>query len=225
MTYYIYCITNKLNNKSYVGQSVDVEERWKNHIYDAKRKNGKTAQNKKFAIQNAILKYGEDNLIWQIIDQLKTLEEANEAEEFYIAYLQTLATNGYNLLPGGNNRTLLEISKQKISDTLKKTSFFVGKKGEDHPNFGTKQSEERKLENSLRFSGDSGSGKKIDSTIARQIYIDYMSDITISLKDLVEKYNIKKSAISNITHKKCWKEVTKDLPDINFNIRLKSKYH
>jgi group I intron endonuclease len=225
MGYEIYCITNKTNNKSYVGQSIDANERWKDHIYDAKRQIGKTAINKKYPIHNAIAKYGETGFIWQIIDQCDTIEEANELEEFYIAYLQTLAPNGYNLLPGGNNRTLLESSKKKISNTLKKTSWFIGRKGADHPNYGTTQSEDRKREQSLRSSGDDSNGKKINSQTARQLYLDYLHDTTISMKNLVEKYGIKKSAICNILHKKCWKEATKDLPDIDFSIHLKSKYY
>ena len=35
----IYKIQNKLNGKIYVGQSVDIERRWKEHISDAKNEN------------------------------------------------------------------------------------------------------------------------------------------------------------------------------------------
>ncbi len=161
MTHEIYCITNKANNKSYIGQSIDATERWKDHVYDAKRQIGKTAISKKFPIHNAIAKYGTDGFVWQVIDHCDNISDANELEEFYIAYLQTLAPNGYNLLPGGNNRTLLANSRKKISDTLKKTSYFIGKKGPEHPNYGTTQSEKRKKANSLRFSGDGSSVKKM----------------------------------------------------------------
>jgi group I intron endonuclease len=215
MTYSIYRITNKLNNKSYIGQSVDVEERWKKHLYDAKRTIGKTATSKKFPIHNALLKYGEDNFSWEIIKTVETLEEANQAEEQLIAQLQTLCPNGYNLLPGGDNRTLPESSKKKISDTLKKTSFFVGKTGILHPNFGTKQSEERKQAQSLRQSGDGSAGKKINSQIARQIYFDYINNENTNAIELGEKYGLKQVAILNILHKKSWKDATKDLPNIN----------
>jgi group I intron endonuclease len=214
MTYYIYCITNKTNNKSYVGQSIDVKNRWYKHILDAKRVSGKTAITKKFAIQNAINKCGEDNFTWQIIDQVETIDEANESEEFFIAYLQTLSPNGYNLLPGGNNHHLTEMVKQKISDTLKITSFFIGKQGADHPNYGRKISQHNRDNLSLIFSGDGANNKKINGQIARSIYLDYLNDDTSNAIRLSQKYGLKQVAILNILNKKSWKEATKDLVDI-----------
>lgn len=223
MTYYIYAITNKKNNKSYIGQSINAKERWKDHIYDAKRTVGKTAINKKFPIHTAIAKYSEDGFIWQIIEQCETLEEANELEEFYIGYLQTLAPNGYNLLPGGNNRRIAESTKKKISDKLKIVGSFVGKRGAAHPNFGRIVSREEKDNLSKKFSGDGSSGKKINSQIARQIYLDFLEDQTISIVKLGEKYGLKNIATTNIINKKCWKNATKDLPNINLKDRTRGE--
>lgn len=175
---------------------------------------GKTAITKKFAIQNAINKYGENNFLWQIIEQVGTLEQANEAEEFYISYLQTLSPNGYNLLPGGENRHLLESTKQKISDTLKITSFFIGKQGPEHPNYGREISQNNKNHLSLIFSGDNSNNRKINSQIARAIYLDYLNDDKINAIQLGQKYGLKQVAVLNILNKKSWKEATKDLLNI-----------
>jgi group I intron endonuclease len=198
-----------------VGQSVDAEERWKEHIYDAFRIS--TKNYKKYAIQNAIFKYGIDAFTWEIIEEVKTIEESNDAEEFYIAYLNTLSPNGYNLTTGGKNFRRSEETKKKISEKLKIVSSFKGKKGVLHPNFGIHFSEERKLQQSIKLSGDNSSGKKINSVIAREIYLDYINHLTI--KELTNKYILKKVAILNILNKKCWKQATKDLP----NISLKRK--
>jgi group I intron endonuclease len=214
MDYSIYCITNKLNGKSYIGQSCKVEERWKNHILDAKRVVGKTVASKKYALQNAILKYGEDNFSWEIIKIVETLDEVNQAEEFYIAYLQTLFPNGYNLLPGGKNRHPTEIVKQKISDTLKITSFFIGKKGADHPNYGRHITEEIKIKQRAKLSGDNGPNKKITSEIAKEIYLKCLNDSTLTAKDLATEYRIGHSTVLNILNKKSWKKVLNDLPTI-----------
>lgn len=222
MIWYIYCITNKINKKSYVGQTVDINERWKNHVRNAKHENLSYLK-KKFAIQNAILKYGKDAFEWQIIDQFNTLEEANEAEEFYIAYLQTLTPNGYNILRGGNNRQCREETKKKISETLKITGSFVGKKGSLHPNYGTHLSEERKQKQSIALSSDNGPNKKITSIIAKQIYLEYLNNQNISAQDLATKYGLGKSTICNILHKKSWKKVLKDLPDLTIRQRWTPK--
>jgi len=218
MTHYIYCITNKTNNKSYVGQTEDYEERRKNHKRDANRQTNKKAA-RHFAFQNALIKYGSENFIWQIIDQVDTLEEANEAEEFYIAYLGTLTPNGYNILRGGNNRKLGQETKEKIRAKLKIVGSFVGKKGKDHPNYGTTLSNDRKQQLSEMFSGDNGANKKINSTIAYNIYTEYLNNENITGRDLAKKYNLRPSTISNILNKRSWKNALKDLPTINIKER------
>lgn len=220
MTYHIYCITNKINNKSYIGQSIDAISRWKDHISDAKRKFGKTANNKKFAIHNAINKYGKENFIWQIIETVDTIDESNEAEEFYISYWNTIAPNGYNLKYGGKNHKLSEETKIKISNTLKRIGTILSNKGVDHPNFGNKLSNERKEYLSKKFSGDNGANKKITAEIAKEIYLKYLNDMSQTCYSLKIEYGLKSdSTISNILTKKSWKEVLKDLPAINTSKR------
>ena len=53
----IYKITNKINNKIYIGQSINYEKRIKEHIYA--RKNEKKHLNQ--IIDIAIKKYGKEN--------------------------------------------------------------------------------------------------------------------------------------------------------------------
>jgi Mor family transcriptional regulator len=59
--------------------------------------------------------------------------------------------------------------------------------------------------------------------MARQIYLDYINDITINAKDLIKKYPIKYGAILNILNKKCWKDATKDLPDAYIQERVRGE--
>jgi group I intron endonuclease len=138
--HYIYCITNKLNNKSYVGQTENLEDRWSNH----KRDGEKLYKGRVYAFQNALHKYGNDSFTWQVIETHDNIDDANEAEEFFIDYLGTLVPNGYNIKRGGNNHKLSEETKNKISEKLKITGSFVGKKGQLHPNFGKKLTQEHK---------------------------------------------------------------------------------
>lgn len=224
MTHYLYCITNKINNKSYVGQSIDPKERWRKHMWDVKRQTGKTAQSKKFAIHNAIAKYGEYNFEWQIIDQVNTEQESNELEIFYIQYLNTLFPNGYNLTHGGDNHSLTYEARKKISDTLKTTSSLIGKKGKTHPRFGVVPTQAERDNLSKKFSGENGANTKISAIAARTIYVEYLNDEKIFPIRLSEKYNLGINTIRNILKKKSWKEVLKDLPDVNLKQRMaKSK--
>lgn len=100
---YIYCITNKVNGKKYVGQTkTDIPTRWRGHKSDVTNPKAQ-----KFAIHLAMQKYGIDNFNIQQIEKLEnfTPEELssllNDKEIFYIKSFQTLAPNGYNLTEGG----------------------------------------------------------------------------------------------------------------------------
>lgn len=93
----IYKITNIVNNKVYVGQSVDITERWKQHQYKAFNCN-EIAYNS--AIQAAFRKYGIENFLFEVLEECE-IEELDEKEREWISKLNTLSPNGYNILVGG----------------------------------------------------------------------------------------------------------------------------
>lgn len=91
MVGFIYKITNKVNGKSYIGQTrKSVEFRWRQH------KNSKD----NYDLHNAIRKFGEDNF------EITTLKECDYSELdkweiYYIAQYNTFR-NGYNMTKGGS---------------------------------------------------------------------------------------------------------------------------
>ena len=87
----IYVITNKINNKQYVGQSVNAEERFRGHC--------KNYTSEVSLINRAIKKYGKDNFELQILES--QIENYNEREKYWIKTLNTLVPNGYNIAEGG----------------------------------------------------------------------------------------------------------------------------
>ena len=89
----IYKITNNLNQKSYIGQSIDILTRWKQHIYEA---NHNRLNN---TIYQAIRKYGIDNFTFSVLEECQK-EQLNEQERYWITYYNTY-NNGYNSTPGG----------------------------------------------------------------------------------------------------------------------------
>ena len=93
----IYKITNKINGKIYVGQSVNIAERWKQHEYKAFNSK-ELAYNS--AIHQAYRKYGIENFVCEVIEQCRP-EELDEREIYWIQELNSLVPNGYNILSGG----------------------------------------------------------------------------------------------------------------------------
>jgi group I intron endonuclease len=97
----IYKITNKINDKSYIGQTIqNLNKRWKNHCYDALKKLDK------FKFYNAIRKYGKDCWSLEIIEEVDNEVLLNEREYYWIAYYDTFK-NGYNSTSGGERGKLL----------------------------------------------------------------------------------------------------------------------
>lgn len=62
----------------------------------------------------AIIKYGWDNIIHEILEENLTLREANIKEKYYIQEFNSLTPNGYNLTTGGEGYILAEEVKEKL---------------------------------------------------------------------------------------------------------------
>lgn len=109
----IYKVTNKINGKIYIGQTKQsLRKRWNDHCC-------RQEKNRSHYFYRAVQLHGKENFIVEQIDSAGTLEALNVLEEFYIKKFNSLAPNGYNLLPGGENRACHDETREKISQTLK----------------------------------------------------------------------------------------------------------
>lgn len=88
----IYKITKKENGKSYIGQSVNVQERINQHRW--KHDNNSP-------IDRAIAINGQDAYTFEIIEECP-LEKLAEREQYWIAYYNTYKGFGYNCNEGGS---------------------------------------------------------------------------------------------------------------------------
>lgn len=97
----IYKITNLINGKVYIGESVDIYRRWEQHKKIGKSKNGYKRDAVK-PLYRAMHKYGLDNFLFEIIE-ICCPEDRFERETYWIAYYDcTLKNNkGYNQNYGG----------------------------------------------------------------------------------------------------------------------------
>ena len=97
----IYCFTNKLNGKKYVGQSKQLNRRYHLHINDALNQDKAKYDTSPF--HAAIRKYGIENFNYEILEECK-ISELNEKEIYWIEKLHSyILESGYNLTKGGDN--------------------------------------------------------------------------------------------------------------------------
>jgi group I intron endonuclease len=192
---YIYLITNKINGKKYIGQTIqnDINKRWTSH----KNLKNKTVGN---ILYNAYKKYGVNNFEYKIIC-ICFNDDTNKYEEEYIKKYNTIYPNGYNLLPGGNNRKHNEYTKKQISENLK---------GSKNPNYGVKKTLEQIKQMSERMKGEKNHAygkkfteeeiqKKIDmfknnpeikTKISNSLKEYYKKNVGISKNKKVEQYDL-----------------------------------
>lgn len=86
----IYCITNQVNGKHYIGQSTDISKRWQQHIQTAK-----TGDNMSL-IHKAMREYGINNFFFEVLVYCPHYE-LTYWERFYVLALNTQTPYGYNV--------------------------------------------------------------------------------------------------------------------------------
>jgi group I intron endonuclease len=129
----IYLITNKINGHTYIGQSKDIEKRWKDH----KIMHGSRG----WYLQNAFKKYGAENFNFEVLEEC--LEENLDIKEIeYISKYKSEGKAEYNLAEGGYGNPFKYMSEEKYQQYLENLS--KSKSGENHPNYGKHLSDETK---------------------------------------------------------------------------------
>lgn len=124
MTCGIYKITNLINNKIYIGKSVNIQKRWNQH------KNAKDSS----PIHLAIQKYGINNFVIDILEECSR-DELDQKEKYWIQKYNSCFGDGYNATIGGDGSShSVKLSHEellKIIDLLqnsKETFSEIGKK-------------------------------------------------------------------------------------------------
>ena len=136
----IYGIHNLVNDKWYVGQSINIDLRWKHHRW---------ALYNEYHYNTHLLyswsKYGADKFQFVVLEECGC-DELNAKEIYWIDKLHAL-TNGYNICEGGNSTRgckWTDVTKQK---------FAKNRLGELNPFYGKHHSKEWKTTFSNRQRG------------------------------------------------------------------------
>jgi group I intron endonuclease len=139
----VYMIVNKINGKRYVGSAVNLEKRWKEHLY-ALRGGYHTIR-----FQRSYNKYGEKSFEFIIMEEVKDKNQLIPREQTWLDWYKSyLPENGYNINRIANSVLGLihsEKSKQQMS---------ISKKGMVGTWLGRKHSKETRERMSLDRKGE-----------------------------------------------------------------------
>lgn len=122
----IYQILNKITGKSYVGKSKDYQNRFLNHKKAARNKCNRR-------LYDSMNHHGIENFELILLEELGnvTRQEASDKETFWVAKLNTMMPNGYNMTPGGDGGNTIEFwsdaDKKKLWDQQGKSRTGIKK--------------------------------------------------------------------------------------------------
>lgn len=148
----IYTIRNLINNKIYIGSSVNIYSRWHHHKKTLNNKNHHSQH-----LQSAWNKYGKENFEFKIIEVVdRSIGDFKQIiidrEQFYLDKFKPFdIENGYNICksagsPLGYKHTENAKAKMKLNHHRKK--------GKEHPNYGRKLTDEHKQKISSNLTGE-----------------------------------------------------------------------
>lgn len=147
----IYKITNNINGKIYIGQSIDIETRWYHHKKSAFSPDYK-GYNK--YLYKAFRKYGIDNFMFEIIEKCEQYQ-LNDREIFWISHYDSANTKkGYNITLGGDGCIKVDRNNvyklwedgypiSEIAEKLNATTMTIGTILKDCPTYSYKKAMQR----------------------------------------------------------------------------------
>ena len=230
----IYLITNNINGKIYIGQSVDIHRRFLEHLRAGQPEKyaNKKERDLNTPIHLAMQKYGVNNFSLSILEQCSK-EELNDKEKYWISTYNSCDKKiGYNISSGGQDKIGLkgELHSQAkltqkevddIKDKLKNTTLSLTEINKIYPQI-TKGilsminqghiwiDKNEKYPLRIMSSGSKGSKNprsKISEEIAMEIRTRYSQgeSPTVLAKEYHKKYPISESGVKAIIYGKSYK--------------------
>lgn len=190
----IYRIINVVDNKTYIGQSVNIAGRFARHRYQL----NKNIHNN-IKLQNAWNKYGSECFKFEIILKCKK----GSLKKFEKQEVQKIPQNkryniskNYDNLYGKNNPFY---GKTHTKNTKKKLSLLAKKRiGNNNPNYGNKYSTETRIK--------AGHNKKTKLTHRQVKKILGITNKTH--QEIADMYGVSRSVITRIKNGKRWGLIT-----------------
>jgi group I intron endonuclease len=138
----VYCVTNTVNGKRYIGKSIDPTGRWGHHVWLSLHPDHKGHGH----LHSAIAKYGADKFTFHVVEVCDSEESAYTREKWWVGeYTTTDPTKGYNKQDGGlGGFQWSEEMRQRMSAT---------RSGPGNGMFGKHHSDDAKIKMSEASTG------------------------------------------------------------------------
>lgn len=185
---FIYKITNKINGKSYIGQTIqDVKERFYQHCAT---KCSSAILN--MTIHKAINKYGKSNFTIEVIEEVDSAN-LNDRERYWIEYFDSYK-NGYNSTKGGQDGIRL-FKSLDIESIIKE--YISGKSLREIGSIFNADKQTIKdllIRNNIKLR--TTRTYKLSQNDRKKIIEDYNSGV--SRKEIIVRWNISKGYLSQL---------------------------
>lgn len=222
----IYCYTNTINGKMYVGQTLNPALRYSAHKSSYQNPNDKEYDS---LLHRAFRKYGFENFQYEVLaDDINDIDLLNQLEIYYIKHYNCKTPNGYNVEDGGKNCNkpkTLEHRKKEIWGQAKLTEEEVIRlrkayQAKESPTeIYNNEYVDRMHYNSFLniWSGrryalimpevfENGRHTKLNAEIVKNIRQDRENE-KLSYDKLAVKYGISKGTVADIIKRRTWKNV------------------
>lgn len=194
----IYLISNEVNHKLYVGQTIQsLSKRFNGHCCYSK-----TDRSVNMYIKRAIHKYGRNKFHIELLEECP-IELMNEREKYWINFYDSY-NNGYNLTLGGQDSNYFNLHRLENSIDIKKFEDYIIEfkplAVEVANHFGISKCSVYNLikrlnnPNLILNSYNPRKGKSVEDIDKEELIKLYNSGW--SILDLVKKYHVRKNKIS-----------------------------
>lgn len=221
----IYKITNIVNGKVYIGQTINYKKRSKQHFSTLRK-----GVHRNPYLQKSFDKYGEDKFVIEILETCSH-DKLDQLEIHYINEYDSLNKRiGYNMLTGGSKRRIIpEEVRKKIGMAHKgrkntpehNKNISIGRKGIVLPMEAIIRMKNTKKENKTQW-GENNPNAVLSNEQVENLILDMLEGLTV--EDVMEKYKCSRQTVYGITRNRTYKVVLPDRREELYNLNeLKQK--
>lgn len=232
----IYKITNLINNKIYIGQSINCQRRWTEHKRSGRINPtfSKNIRDYNVPIHCAMRKYGIENFQFEIIEECAS-SQLDDKEQYWIKYYQSNdKEKGYNITAGGQQNfglsgenhsqaKLTQIQVNEIYDLLQNhleiSIHEIGERYNISPSLISLINNGRNWKNetlnyplrpaNYSLPGEKNPRAKLTAAIVKEMRNKWQNGISPNeiYKEYQERYGIKERTLRAALYGESWKNI------------------